>query len=176
MKQKKMKQSLYLRFSVRTQKNKGSNTQSVSSPFFVIPECNITLDNVLAMYSKNRNGKIDYDQAAYQLGSYDNRTIKKHYERIEKIIETTTTRLAEYLSGIGSFSSLPPSELAYNKYEVLKQYLRMFNEAGTKMRGKAEKIEPIVILSKTYFEEKARKPIFRPLSFVSYLLYFHDTS
>jgi hypothetical protein len=133
------------------------------------------------MYSRNRNGKIDYDQidydqAAYQLGTYDNRTINKHYERIEKIVETTTVRLAECLSGIASFASLPDPVPAQNKYELLETYVQIFNEAGAKMRGEAEKIEPIVILSKTYGEEKARKPIFRPLDFVSYLLYFHDTS
>jgi hypothetical protein len=171
-----MKQSTYLRFTAREQKNWGCNTPNAFSPFFVIPECNISLDNVLVMYKENTDGKIDYNQASYQLGTSDNRTIKRHYERIKNIMETTTMRLAEYLSSIISFASLPNAAPMHHEYELLEIYLRMFNEAGVKMRGDVGKIESIVILSKTYGEEKARKKIFRPLSFVSYIFHFHDTS
>jgi hypothetical protein len=50
-------------------------------PAFVIPRCTITLENVLHYVLEHpEEGKIDYDEASYLLGSYDSRTIRKHIE------------------------------------------------------------------------------------------------
>jgi hypothetical protein len=50
-------------------------------PVFVIPGCNITLENVLLYLGRHAEGEaIDYEEASYLLGSYDNRTIRRHVE------------------------------------------------------------------------------------------------
>jgi hypothetical protein len=128
------------------------------------------------MYKETSSGKIDYDKASQLLGTVNEKTIKKHYERIEAMVEKTILGIAGYLSGIPSFASLPETAPSRNRYDLLEVSLKLFDEAGTRMRGMTKKTEPIVIVAKTYYEEAARKKIFSPLSFVSYLLYFHDTS
>jgi hypothetical protein len=143
----------------------------------VISECNITLDNALAVYRANPDGYIDYEKASWQLGSYDNRTIKRHYRRIEEILAKTNIALAESISAIPSFAALPaPDAQAHNQYKLLESHVHKLDEAVTGMRGEAEKIEPIVIVAKTYCEQRARIPIFSPLNLVFYLKNFHDTS
>jgi hypothetical protein len=145
-------------------------------PFFVIQECNITLDNVLVVYRENPDGKICFEKASWQLGSYDKRTITRHYKRIEEFLTKTIIVIAECASAIPSFASLPAIEPAYDRYQLLESHVQMLDEAVTGMEGETEETEPIVIIAKTYFEQKARKPILCPLNLVSYLIQFHDTS
>lgn len=62
-------------------------------PVFVIPGCNITLENVLLYLRRHAEGeKIDYEEASYLLGSYDNRTIRRHVEAARLMIAEVRRR------------------------------------------------------------------------------------
>ena len=62
-------------------------------PVFVIPGCNITLENVLLYLRRHTEGEqIDYEEAAYLLGSYDNRTIRRHVEAARLMIAEVSRR------------------------------------------------------------------------------------
>ena len=91
----------------------------------MIPEWNITPDNVLAMRIKNPEGKIDYDEASWLLGSYDKRTIRRHYNLINEILPKAIIVLVEYGGAIPTFASLPASEPGHDLYELLESHIYM---------------------------------------------------
>lgn len=64
-------------------------------PSFVIPRCTITLENVLRyVLGHPEEGAIDYDEASYLLGSYDNRTIRKHIRCAWGMLRTAREELS----------------------------------------------------------------------------------
>ena len=71
-------------------------------PVFVIPGCNITLENVLRYVSQHSESEgIDYEEASYLLGSYDNRTIRRHVEAAWLMIAEVNRRASARPAGQG---------------------------------------------------------------------------
>ena len=58
-----------------TAKREGKQYTKRLVPPFVIPECNISLENVFAMYRAMPDGRIDYDRASELLGTVCAKTI-----------------------------------------------------------------------------------------------------
>ena len=71
-------------------------------PVFVIPGCNITLENVLLYLRRHAEGEtIDYEEASYLFGSYDNRTIRRHIETAWLMIAEVSRRASARPADLG---------------------------------------------------------------------------
>ena len=146
-------------------------------PPFVIPECNISFTRVLAYITKYPDGTINYDDAAYILGTYDKRTIKKHIQRALKIIRKTISGLLPYMSnfpGLMIVSAKRPQENLLDYVEKLTNgihngHIRMGKPSLYKP-GKKKYIHTV------YWVEKSRTPIRCTLNHVFPALHFYDTS
>jgi hypothetical protein len=145
-------------------------------PEFVIPGCNIILDNVLRMYKRYSGSIVDYEDASEILGCWDNRTVKKHLLEIHRIIDKANEELAQTLSSVPQLVPLPEIKPDIKNFEILEVQIDFLNQASEKLRGKIfAPIISIAIIHKTYFEERLQNPI-KPMDSVIFPIYFNDTS
>jgi hypothetical protein len=127
-------------------------------PYFVVPECNICLVNIFAFYQACQpSGKPGYAYAAGILGTVDERTIKRHFNMVATYIRQTNTAVAHFLSTIPNLAVVPdftPDQ--NNEIKHLFQYIAQLNLAMEKA-GIQAKTEPLIILNRTYIQQKSRK-------------------
>ncbi len=148
-------------------------------PPFVIPECNITLENVLLMYKAMANKPIDYGLAGELLGTIFEETIRRHYRMIAEYIEMTTTLLAGYLAQKAPFLSLPGKPPYENVYELFVQLSRTVCDSEVKRCGRYRDQPPAVLyFHPVYVFNRARASGSRekPLNLDSVIRVFFDSS
>jgi len=79
-------------------------------PPFVIPECNINLEQVLLMYAQNQDGPVDLEAACELLGTTCEKTIRRHFRMVAQMLEATVSDLATEVALEGPFVGLPDGE------------------------------------------------------------------
>jgi hypothetical protein len=122
-------------------------------PAFVIPWCNITLENVLRyVWQHPRGEEIDYEQASYLLGSYDNRTIGRHIETAWVMIGEAKLRASERLAGGGSSPRPKEEQRAPGEWQELGMLL-----GACANDGEPPAVEPIVVIHIVYVEFGSRR-------------------
>ena len=85
----------------------------------MIPECNITLENVWRYIALYPDGSIHYEEAGFMLGSYDDRTIRKHILSGYRMIEKANLILTEFLSTFPGYAQVPELKAGESAYGYL---------------------------------------------------------
>ncbi|MBE9571740.1 MAG: hypothetical protein IMF11_14015 [Proteobacteria bacterium] len=145
-------------------------------PHFVIPECNIDLENVLQYIVLHPDGSVDFDDASQMLGTQDIRTIDKHIARAMEIIKKTNLTASELLSRLPGFATLPAPEGKLPIEYLEDQADELFDAAERMIGGRSDFIMPIQYVHIVYTFEKARNPLLVPSNRVFHALLFNDTS
>lgn len=146
-------------------------------PPFVIPECNISLENDFIMLNEMGESNLDIDKAGNILGTYCEKTIRYHYKLIQSYVQTSTSQLYIWLSEHIIISSLPP----YNhNISIIKLYNITYLEI---LKAEEKKIGCILSIPKKIafifpivFFEKSRKKCHFPLNLSFVLSWYFDTS
>lgn len=146
-------------------------------PSFVIPECNITLENSMQLAEQFPQKPIDYDKACQILGTYCEATVKRHYQLIMEVLQEAVTFLMIWLAAHPLVSVLPTTtpgtsifRFFFNTYEALLTSLE-------KLSGQTDRIPPVIFIpAYVLLLNKARGSLSIP-SDLNYLIhFFFDTS
>jgi len=121
-------------------------------PPFVIFRCVIILENVLRYVSKHSESeRIDYEEASYLLGSYDDRTIRKHIETAWRMIREAKLDLSRLLAGLGMSAGLSEAETPLSEWQQIEQRsVQGSKEAGHTPDTESCAFEPIVVIHAAY--------------------------
>jgi hypothetical protein len=147
-------------------------------PYFVIPECNICLVNVIRFYKHSRfSGKPNYDLAAGILGTVDERTIKRHFFMLRSYLEIATAELVGFLVSIPNLVTLPDVKShIYSDMDLFMKYITLLNTALEKA-GENVECKPVRILHRVYTRQKYRLLCpYLPMNLVLCSFFFNDTS
>jgi hypothetical protein len=145
-------------------------------PHFVVPECNIDLENVLQYIVLHPDGSVDFDDASQMLGSQDIRTIRKHIAKGMEIIKKTNLTASELLAELPGFATLPAPEGKLSIEYLEDQADELFDAAERMIGGRSDFIMPVQYVHIVYTFEKARNPLLVPSNRVFHALLFNDTS
>lgn len=163
-------------YCIRAKKQGKQYTKRILPPF-VIPECNISFENVLKYMRRYSDGSINYDEAGYILGTYEQRTIKKHIERgweiVNKTIIENLTIITQYLGFVSIPEKRPGKDLLVYLEEVIDEVHQGYIRMGKDILHKSKKN---TYLHMVYWFEKSRNPIICTLNRVFVNLHFYDTS
>ena len=160
----------------KTAKERGDQYTKRLLPHFVIPECNIDLENVLQYIVLHPDGSVDFDEASQMLGTQDIRTIRKHIARAMEIIKKTNLRASEILAILPGFGSLPAPEGKLPIEYLEDQADELFAAAERMIGSRADFIMPVQYVHIVYIFKKARSPLKIPSNRVFHALLFNDTS
>lgn len=158
-------------------KQEGKQYTKRMLPFFVTPECNITFSSVIEYISLFPDGTIDYNQACYILGTYDNRTIRKHIAFGWKIIKMTVCIQLEILSSFPGFSFFrlkKPEENYWDYLNNLTQTIKQGNIRIGNIMGSESQLN--LYLHIVLWFKKSRNILSAPLNHVLNKLPYYDTS
>lgn len=163
-------------YCIRAKKRGLQYTKRILPPF-VIPECNIILEYVLKYIALYPDGSIDYEQAGFILGTYDNRTIDRHIELARKMIAGTNLHLCELFSSLSSYAHLPEEKTGEGEYAYLTLLVNEANQAAIRIRGSgSDEIKSIAYVHIEYMFGKSRSPPKTSLNHVLRTLLFHAIS
>jgi hypothetical protein len=146
-------------------------------PPFIIPECNITLENCLKMAEQSRSGPLNIDQACELLGTVCERTVRKHYRQLEQVLKLTISWAMAWLAEFPLVASLPSTRPGKTLYENLQDMYRALLCAKQKTTG-IHTTTPAVIRLPAYvlILTKVRNPGSVPLNLVCLINVLFDTS
>jgi hypothetical protein len=160
-------------------KREGKQYTKRMLPPFVIPECNISLENVLCMFNAMPDGSIRYGLASELLGTICERTIRRHYRMARTYIEIATSLLADYLVRMSGVISLP-GEPPYEALFVLFTHLsKAVYEAEVKRAGTYRPLPPSTLyVHPVYGFIKRRRPWGgeNPLNLFFVIRFYFDSS
>lgn len=145
-------------------------------PAFVTPECNICFANVLEYIRLHPDGSIDYDAASHILGTYDERTIKKHVKHGWKMIHATAGNLMAILSSMAGYAYLPEKNPGETLIEYLTRLISEMQQACIRMGELPAGKKSDIYIHTVYWFEKSRNPVACTLNRVLRNLHFYDTS
>jgi hypothetical protein len=123
------------------------------------------------------DGIINYDNAAHILGTYDERTIKKHIQRAWEIIRKTINKILLYMSDLPGFMSLPVKKPQENLLDYLEKLTNEIHNGHIRM-GLISIFKPdkkIYIHTLCWFD-KSKNHITCTLNRVFQGLLFYNTS
>ncbi|TET24044.1 MAG: hypothetical protein E3J76_03675 [Candidatus Aminicenantes bacterium] len=163
-------------YCIRAKKGGLQYTKRILPPF-VIPECNIILEYVLKYIALYPDISINYEQAGFILGTYDDRTISRHIQLARKMIADTNLHLCEVFSSLSSYAHLPEEKTGEGKYAYLTSLVNEANQAAIRIRGSgSDEIKDIAYVHIEYVFGKIRNPPKTSLTRVMRNLLFYDTS
>ncbi|MBA7539997.1 hypothetical protein ES705_32286 [subsurface metagenome] len=120
---------------------------------------------------------IDYEEAGFILGTYDNRTIHRHIELARKMIADTNLHLCELFSSLSSYAHLPEEKTGEGEYAYLSILVNEANQAAIRIKGGgADEIKGISYVHIVYVFGKSRSPPKTELNYVLRTFLFYDTS
>ena len=160
----------------KTAKERGDQYTKRLLPHFVVPECNINLENVLQYIVLHPDGSVDFDEASQMLGTQDIRTIRKHITRAMEIIKKTNLRASELLAILPGFGSLPAPEGKLPIEYLEDQADELFAAAERIIGGRIDFIMPVQYVHIVYTFKKARNPLKISSNRVFHALLIDDTS
>jgi len=148
-------------------------------PLFVIPECNISLENVLEMYRAMPAGRIDYDSASKLLGAVCEKTMRRHYLMVVAYTEAAVLLLAEYLALTAPFLSQPGQPPYEDLYAFFVLMMQAVCDSEMKRSGKHHDLPPpTFFLHPVYVTTKSRTAWAdkKPLNLYCVIRFYFDTS
>ena len=103
------------------------------------------------------DSSIDYEEAGFILGTYDNRTISRHIELARKMIASTNLHLCELFSSLSSYAHLPENKTGEGEYAYLTSLVNEANQAAIRIRGSgSDEIKSIAYVHIEYVFGKIR--------------------
>ncbi len=163
-------------YCIRAKKKDWQYTKRIL-PLFVIPEGNITLASVWRYITVYPDGSIHYEEAGFILGSYDDRTIRKHILLGWRMIEKANLSLTEFLSALSGYAQVPELKAGESAYAHLSLLVEEADQAAVRMgENSDEPTAPLVYVHVVYVFEKCRNPLKTALGCVFHALLFFDTS
>jgi hypothetical protein len=145
-------------------------------PPFVIPECNITLDNVLRYLEAHPGQPIDYDAASAALGSYDERTLKRHILAGVETIRRAGVLAGELLAFLSAYAHLPSMKVGDTELGNLGVLCGELHEVAQKVSGGPTRaVAHAVFVHLVYVHSKCRKRLATALNRVFREVAFTDT-
>jgi hypothetical protein len=166
-------------FSIICYKEKKAQRQYTKRilPPFVLPECNITLENDYKMLEEMPDTLSDIDRACAILGTYYEKTVRRHYHLITWLIQQTSIHTTNWLAQHPGIARQPDF---FPYYSILKFYQVVFSEliiAQEKLYGAGGvELPAILIAGAVSFFLRSRKPLISPLNLSSLLKWYFDTS
>ena len=146
-------------------------------PPFVIPECNITLENVLGYLNAHPGQPIDYDAASAGLGSYDQRTLKRHILAGVEMIRRAGVLAGELLALLSAYAHLPSMKVGDTELGNLQVLCGELHEVAQKISGGPTRaVSQAVFVHLVYVHSKSRNSLATPLNRVFREVAFADTS
>ena len=146
-------------------------------PAFVIPECNITLENSFKMIKKFPQKPIDYDIACEMLGTYCERTVKRHYIQISEILQESINLLMMWLAIHPLLAVLPVSTPEQSLFEIYLKTSEALLNSQEKLNGYSnDKIDIQFIPAYVFLLKKTRQLLSVPLNLDCLIRFFFDTS
>ena len=147
-------------------------------PPFVIPECNITLENVLECVRRRPGEKIDYERASLMLGAMDNRTIGRHLRLCRLIVAEGCLQLCRILASVPSYATVPEAGMGIPAVDYLQVLVEEADEAARRMGRRVVGMGagPICYAHALYVAERSRSDPEVSLNRVFWALPFLDTS
>lgn len=126
---------------------------------------------------KYPDGSINYNEAGYILGTYEQRTIKKHIERGWKIVNKTIIENLTVITQWLGFTEVPEKKPGKDILVYLEKVMDEVHQGCIRMGKKIlRKPEKDLYLHMVYWFEKSRNPIICTLNCVFLNLHFYDTS
>ncbi len=163
-------------YCIRAKKKGWQYTKRIL-PLFVIPECNITLANVWRYIVRYPDGVIRYGEAGIILGSYDNRTIRRHILLVWHMIGSANLGLMEFLSALTGYAVVPELKAGESAYSHLALLVEQLNLTAVRMGETRCEVAPVVgYVHGVYVFEKSRSRPKTTSNRVFHALLFFDTS
>ncbi len=163
-------------YCIRSKKKGWQYTKRILPPF-VIPECNITLVSVWRYIALYPDGSIYYEEAGFILGTFDDRTIRKHILLGWRMIEKTNLGLSEFLSTLSGYAQVPELKAGESVYACLSLLVDEANQAAVRAGVNSyEPVPPVIYVHVVNVFEKCRNPLKTALNHVFHTLLFFDTS
>lgn len=163
-------------YCIRAKKQGKQYTKRIL-PLFVIPECNISFENILKYISTYPNGTINYDEAGHILGTYEQRTINKHIKRGWKIVNKTIIESLTLITTCLGITSIPEKKPGKDLLVYLEEVIDEVHQGCIRMGKRIlQKPQKNLYLHMVYWFEKSRNPIICTLNHVFLNLHFNDTS
>ena len=159
-------------------KERGSQYTKRILPPFVIPECNITVENVLEYLRTHPGERIDYERASMSLGAIDNRTIVRHLRLCRRMVGRGCLCLCETLASLPSYATVGDARMGTPALDYLEVLVEEADEAARRMGRGAVVLgaDPIWYVHAVYRYEKSRSEPAVSLDRVFWALQFFDTS
>jgi hypothetical protein len=156
-------------------KKRGNQYTKRILPPFLIPECNITLENCLKMVKEGR--KVNIDRACELLGTYCERTVRRHFRQLNQVLQQTIGWTMSWLAGFPLVACLPVSKPGKTLYEELLDMYQALLSARQKITGYCSENPAIIQLPAYIFVlTKARNTCSIPLDLVCLMKVLFDTS
>ena len=159
-------------------KERGSQYTKRILPRFLIPECNITLENVLEYVRSHPGQKINYEQASLVLGAIDNRTIVRHLRLCRLMVAEGCVQLCEILASVPSYAAVPEARMGTPAVDYLDVLVEEADEAGRRMghSSAGAAVDSPTYLHALYVAEGSRSESAVPLDRAFGGVQFFDTS
>ena len=146
-------------------------------PAFVIPECNITLENSLEMIKRFPQKPIDYDTACEMLGTYCEKTVNRHYKQISEILQETTNLLMMWLASHPLLTVLPAPTPEQSLFGIYLKTNEALIDSQEKLNGYSnDKIDIQLIPAYVFLLKKTRELLQVPLDLGCLVHFLYDTS
>jgi hypothetical protein len=146
-------------------------------PPFVIPYCQIGREGVLAYLRRYPDGEFVYAAGLQMMGARDKRTIRRHIALGLQTLGAAALALANLLSELAAFATLPQPGLRDSPGQSLQQLSEQIERAARRARGgRASQIPAIVYAHLASVWERSPQPPAAPLTHVLRVVVLHDTS
>lgn len=116
-------------------KNTGKQYTKRILPPFVIPECNITLENCLNMASHAAKRTLDIDKACELLGTFCERTVRRHFNQLNDVFRQTISWITTWLVEYPLVAFMPSKRPGKTLYEDLLEVYQALLSARGKLQG-----------------------------------------
>ena len=161
----------------RAAKEAGRQYSKRILPPFVIPYCQIVRVGVLEYLRRYPDGSLVYAIGLELLGAWDRRTVRRHVAQALRLIGAACLGLAQLLSGLAAYASLPEPRLGQSAAEDLEDLAREADRVGRRAGGaSAAQIPAVVYVHLVDVFERSRRPLSISLTYALRVLVVPDTS
>lgn len=147
-------------------------------PPFIIPECNITLENSFELIETYpQKSLLDIDHACQILGTDCERTVRRHYELVTEYINKSSTLLTFWLAQHPMTSQFPVSNPSDSSMAFFMTIYECLIAAEVKQHGDViEAPAPLIFPGYLMGMQKLRKPLKTPSNLYAIIRWYFDTS
>lgn len=106
-------------------------------PDFLIPYSPIRLDRILEAELRKQEKEADLCECSLIMGCIDDRTVRKHLDRLKTTSDAACLSISERLSHTPQYASLPASDPGNTSCQHLELFIQATGEAASARGGSA---------------------------------------